>query len=156
MKTKQIILFSTITFFSINVFSQQVIATAGDHMSNSNGSMSWTLGEVITETFTNSTSQLTQGFHQPSLKVVSLVPDNLISITAFPNPTAEILYLQINEESLSDFLYEMYDVNGKQVMNGKIIKSTTEITFINQAPAMYFIKVLKENRCVKNIKIIKE
>ena len=45
-------------------YSQQVIATDGNYVAASQGSLSWTLGEVITETFSNTNGFLTQGFQQ--------------------------------------------------------------------------------------------
>ena len=46
--------------------SPEVIATAGDFFSNATVSISWTLGEITTETFTGSNVALTQGFQQPT------------------------------------------------------------------------------------------
>lgn len=45
--------------------SQSVIASAGDYSSSTSASLSWTLGEICTETFSNGGNVLTQGFQQP-------------------------------------------------------------------------------------------
>jgi hypothetical protein len=42
-----------------------VISSSGDYFEGSNASISWTLGEIATETFTNGSVVLTQGFQQP-------------------------------------------------------------------------------------------
>ncbi|MCB0807326.1 MAG: hypothetical protein KDC05_16140 [Bacteroidales bacterium] len=51
------------------LFSQQispsVISSAGEEYSNGNISLSWTLGELATETLSNGNNTLTQGFQQP-------------------------------------------------------------------------------------------
>ena len=44
--------------------SPEVIASSGDYYENSNGSLSWTLGEIATETYTAGNIILTQGFQQ--------------------------------------------------------------------------------------------
>ncbi len=51
--------------FCLQVFSQEVIATAGGYYEGENFSVSWTLGEPVTETFTGADVILTQGFQQP-------------------------------------------------------------------------------------------
>jgi hypothetical protein len=50
--------------------SPKVIASAGGYFASANASLSWTLGEPVTATFTNGNNMLTQGFQQPSVSVV--------------------------------------------------------------------------------------
>ena len=45
--------------------SPEVVASAGDYFEGTNASISWTLGEIATETYSNGTIILTQGFQQP-------------------------------------------------------------------------------------------
>lgn len=45
--------------------SPEVVSSAGDYYENGNVSLSWTLGEIATETYTNGNVILTQGFQQP-------------------------------------------------------------------------------------------
>jgi hypothetical protein len=45
--------------------SPEVTTSAGDYYNNGNISLSWTLGEIATETFSNGGVILTQGFQQP-------------------------------------------------------------------------------------------
>ncbi|MCD4746833.1 MAG: hypothetical protein K8R58_11100 [Bacteroidales bacterium] len=46
--------------------SPEVVASAGDYFEGTNASLSWTLGEIATETYSNGSNILTQGFQQPS------------------------------------------------------------------------------------------
>jgi len=45
--------------------SPEVVSSAGDYFEGTNASLSWTLGEIATETYSNGTNILTQGFQQP-------------------------------------------------------------------------------------------
>ena len=45
--------------------SPEVVASAGDYYENANVSLSWTLGEIATETYSTGNIILTQGFQQP-------------------------------------------------------------------------------------------
>lgn len=47
-------------------FAREVIGSAGTFATSVYGSMAWTIGEVMTETYDNSGNFFTQGFHQPN------------------------------------------------------------------------------------------
>ena len=50
---------------SAQATSPEVTASSGAYFSNATGSISWTLSEPVTETYTNGGNTLTQGFQQP-------------------------------------------------------------------------------------------
>jgi len=52
-------------FISAQTVSPEVISSSGDYFEGANGSLSWTLGEIATETFSSGNIILTQGFQQP-------------------------------------------------------------------------------------------
>ncbi len=63
----------SIVFFSHAIFcfgqsiERDVVAASGDYYEGANISLSWTLGEIATETYDNGNNILTQGFQQPGL-----------------------------------------------------------------------------------------
>ena len=67
MKTTSLtLLFIISTIFSFaQSIDREVISSSGDSFEGPNGSVSWTVGEIATETLTDGTFILTQGFHQP-------------------------------------------------------------------------------------------
>jgi len=69
----------------------QVIASSGGYFTNGSGSLSWTIGETITETFTAGSSQLTQGFQQPDVVKVN------INIQAFLSGPYNTEFFQMND-----------------------------------------------------------
>ncbi|MCB2218849.1 MAG: hypothetical protein KQI35_00535 [Bacteroidetes bacterium] len=65
-KIKYLFLILFIPILSIaQTVSPQVIATSGDYFEGTGVSLSWTLGELVTETFAAGDIILTQGFQQP-------------------------------------------------------------------------------------------
>ena len=62
MKRHTLVLFSF--FASLAVSAQEVVATQGDTYSNASANIDFTIGEVIIDTGTDGTNDLTQGFHQ--------------------------------------------------------------------------------------------
>lgn len=61
MKKNTLVLFSF--FATISVSAQEVIATQGESYSNASASIDFITGEVIINTGTDGTNDLTQGFH---------------------------------------------------------------------------------------------
>jgi hypothetical protein len=138
--------------------SQQVVATAGSTLSNSNGSMSFTIGEGVAQTFTGGDKTITQGFQQPNLLVsmINETKDIDFSITAYPNPATDILNLEIGKENVSGLQYLLFDFNGKMLKNNKLEKSLTEIPFKEMQNGIYIIRISDGTRELKTFKIIKK
>lgn len=63
---KQAMLFSLLT--TLTVSAQEVVSIQGEANSNASGSTDFTIGEVIIETGTDGTNDLTQGCHQTKLE----------------------------------------------------------------------------------------
>ena len=90
-------------------YSQEVVSTDGDFAVAPSGSLSWTLGEIVTETFENQSFYLTQGFQQVSLGSVgssSLLLHN--NITIYPNPFTSFISLS-GEDVNSTFILKIHD-----------------------------------------------
>ena len=98
----------------------QVIASAGEHFDNGTTQLSWTLGEVVIDTYDNGTNILTQGFHQTELTVTS-VEETLanIQLNMYPNPTSELLNIELGNNE-SDINLQLFDMSGKLVHQAKI------------------------------------
>ena len=82
-------------FTSVLVSAQEVVSTQGDSYTNSSGSIDFTIGEVVINTGSDGSNDLTQGFHQTNWNFVSIehhVPSYEAII--FPNPTSEILTIR--------------------------------------------------------------
>ena len=60
---KKLLLLGAIAL-SLNSLGQEVVSTQGDSYTNASGSIDFTIGEVVINTVTDGTNDLTQGFHQ--------------------------------------------------------------------------------------------
>lgn len=100
--------------------SPEVVASAGDHFDNGTTQLSWTLGEVVIDTYDNGTNILTQGFHQTQLTVTS-VEETLanVRLNMYPNPTSELLNVELGNNE-SDINLQLFDMSGKLVHQAKI------------------------------------
>lgn len=164
---KYLILVCTFFLFVIarsQSITPQVIATAGDYFVGTNASLSWTLGEVITETVTNGSYTLTQGFQQPHYNVTSIPDDPSIkndplgNITVYPNPVADELNISFKDVNEKNVVITVFDLNGK-ILISDIAENTTAIKQINMsyvAKGNYFIRfATKDGKHLKSFKIVK-
>lgn len=78
-------------------------------------------------------------------------------IKIFPNPSKNILNIEINSSEINSFDTEIYDLQGKMIFmrNHKANKSTINITSISKG--IYLLKIKDKNGyLLKSEKIIKE
>jgi Secretion system C-terminal sorting domain len=136
--------------------AQQVITTAGNYSSGTSGSLSWTLGEEVIDTYTGTNVILTQGFQQSKLSVTAIqeLLGSLPEISAYPNPANDFILLKITSESVNNFKYQLYDLYGKLLAEQKLANSETRISFSNLASGTYLLKVFNKDRELKVFKII--
>lgn len=134
----------------------EVISPSGNYFSNPNGSVSWTLGEGIIDTYTFPGNVLTQGLHQTQLliTIINEPADPQFDINVYPNPPSEKLIIETSYiENLS---YVLYDINGKVLINEKIKDNKTLIHMNTYASAVYFLRVFKNNKEIKSFKVVKQ
>jgi hypothetical protein len=147
------ILASSLCFSQTNTL--QIVGAAGNTASNGNTTLSWTIGEPIITTATNTNQILTQGFQQGVLVITAL--DNLqnVDITIHPNPTSDFAIIRLNKEALMNSQYKLTDLTGKIIREGKIESNQTYVSFQNLSNATYFIQVVTSNQQAKSFQIIK-
>jgi len=154
---KNLLLFSLfLLIISFGTKAQQIISNEGDYFENSDVSISWTLGEPVTETISDGTNILTQGFQQTKLsasEIFSINSDN-INIKLFPNPTENFIYLKTSE--FKNMNYRISDINGKILKEGNIISEMTEISVSKFPAAFYFFKIMKNKETIKIYQIVKQ
>lgn len=123
------------------VLGQEVVATQGESYSNANGNVNFTIGEVIISTATNGINDLTQGFHQTHWDFVGLddyMPE--INIQVYPNPTQNIIV--INSNTFENVLCNMYDGQGKLVLEQKLSGLETKLHVGHLATGAYSLELI--------------
>ncbi|HZL10906.1 MAG TPA: T9SS type A sorting domain-containing protein [Prolixibacteraceae bacterium] len=159
---KKIPLILIMVFGCSIVYSQNlkpdVISTAGSFYTNGNNSVSWTIGECFTATFPNATNTLTQGFQQGIYDIETAIDntENLIKINLFPNPTADFVNLEIQLQNKKDYFFQLSDMDGTCLKNGKITSEKSEISLSGFSNSTYILNVFTtDHKLLKSFKIIK-
>lgn len=143
MNKHKLVLFSLLT--TITVSAQEVVSTQGDSYSNASANIDFTIGEVIIDTGTDGTNDLTQGFHQTNwnfLGVEDFAPNYEAII--LPNPTSEAL--NIRTSTFENVTYTLYDAKGKLVMQNILSAEQTPIQVSQLAPDSYLLTLNNETQ----------
>jgi len=150
---KNTLLFLTL-LTTICATAQEVVSTQGDSYSNASGSVAFTIGEVVINTGTDGTNDITQGFHQTNWNFVGL-EDHAPSYeaTIFPNPTSEVL--NIRTSTFENVTYTLYDAQGKLVFQDILSAKQTPIQVSQLAPGNYSIILNNETQNLKTFKLVK-
>ena len=128
--------------------AQDIIAVAGDYSSNSVASLSWTLGEPIVETYSNSSFSLTQGFQQSRYTITGSVKvykpsENII---VFPNPLSTSATITIEGGiKIHNANFVLYDLLGKEVKSlTGISENTITIERGGLSAGVYLYKLMNQ------------
>ena len=124
------------------VTTPSVVSSSGDSYSNGNIIMDYTLGEIAIETYTNGSTILTQGFHQEILKITIQVEDLSIKTKIYPNPTTDLLIIELEKNVIADIL--VYDINGKIVIKDKLRdekQKQLDFSFLTQGNYLLHINI---------------
>jgi hypothetical protein len=139
--------------------SQNTISATGGNASGAGGSASYTIGQTAYTTNAGSNGSLAEGVQQPYeiSEIVGIEQAGYTNLfcTVWPNPTNDLLNLEVELTEYENLFYQLYDVMGKKVDSRKLIDFKTTISMANLAPATYFLKVTDNQKVVKTFKIIK-
>ena len=128
-----------ITSFS---FSQESISSSGDYHSNSTGSLSSTVGEISTETYSSSNAILTQGQQQHFYDFTSIEErSSSFNFSAYPNPVSDLMNIKIENFKEGDLLISMYSIEGKLMFQEKMNSDLHQIHLNKYSPSNYLITI---------------
>jgi hypothetical protein len=137
--------------------SQQVVAASGGSGKNGETVIEWTLGEPVIAALSTGSIILTQGFQQPTLVVTAIkTMDGLpYTVEAYPNPTENLLLIELDNTEVRNFQYLLYDINGKVLEQKKLESDITAINMDNYPSGVYLLKVIQQEKEIKTFEIAK-
>jgi hypothetical protein len=140
----------------------QSVNSSGTKMSQANGSLSFTVGELLVLSQTDSQGNtLGGGFTAgATLTTVSIQETDaaVLDLSVFPNPTSDLVNIRINHSSIDQVLVSITDLQGKEVYSGLYagVSNTIGINTASYAPGTYVLSLKSNNNQVLGTyKIIK-
>lgn len=162
MKQKLILVLAIAATIACNAqtVTPVVLANDGGYSSLSAGSISWSIGEPVSETYTASTNITTMGFHQPELSIITLIKEQGEdkSVLVYPNPVKDLLNVSFSGLAPGNYIVELIDNLGKLIYRTDTEVSADNYLFqikINEVAAgNYFLRV-NNKEISKTVKINK-
>jgi len=158
-KSKKLVFLLALLLVANLATAQESTNTSGGEATGSGGSVSYSVGQVVYTTSTGSGGTVAQGVqHAYEINVVGIIDQQLkIALNAYPNPTADVLTLQISNYNNEKLMYQLYDLQGKLLSSAQIIAQQTLINTSTLPVSSYFIDVFnQENQKVQSFKIFKK
>jgi hypothetical protein len=154
MKDLYFILFCTLVTTS-TMAQQNTVATGGD-ANGSNGSVSFSVGQIDYTNASGSDGSSHEGVQQPFefYDQDAGLQELNANATLFPNPTNEFVTLSV------DFVpdatnYELIDVNGKIIQSGEVVSKETSLDMRSLATGTYLLNLYQSQKAIAAIKIVK-
>ena len=103
--------------------SPQSVNSGGTKMTQANGSLSFTVGELVVLSQTDSQGNtLGGGFTAGATLTTASIQEtdaSVLDVKVYPNPTTELVNIQINHSTIDQVVVTITDLQGKEVYTGK-------------------------------------
>ena len=146
--------------FASFAYAQADIVPAGGDVSNSNGSVSYTVGQVAIQFVSDGTHSVLEGVQQP-YEIQTIGVDDYPGITmeaiVYPNPTNDCVQLSIRNYDLpaDGLTVQLYDADGRLLEVFTVSGPETRFDLSRYPSAAYQLRVHDGRRLLKTFKIIK-
>ena len=143
--------------------AQSVIVSAGGDVENSNGSVSYTVGQIAVETTVSDVGSVSvaEGVQQPyEIQTVGVnnYPQIVLNAKVYPNPTENVAQLELNgfEVPEGGLRASLYDGNGKLLQTMTVTDDITTFQIGQYATGNYLLELKSGNSSLKTFKIVRK
>lgn len=163
---KRIIVLFVLIFLKTNLFSQsvispEVIASSGGFFETSSGiTYSWTLGEIVSDTYVSSELTFTQGFQQEAYSF-SIDPNSIESsvlfsnLSIYPNPFTTFVNLRLDILNEEDLELELCSSEGKKLLIQKLENGKNVIYLPYSTSELLILKIVTNDKIIASHKLIR-
>jgi hypothetical protein len=152
----------TIFFISLLCTSlthaQQSVNSSGNMILENEGSVSYSVGQIVYMTLKNDAGCILQGVQQPYEIITNetIEIDSNFSIQLFPNPTADRLIIDIEEFNNEKIYCLLNDFSGKILFKKLVFENQTQVEMGQLPTGIYFLNIMNDkNKIIQSFKIIK-
>lgn len=143
-------------FLCVNLYSQSNTVSAGGDAEGDNGSVSYSIGQVVYTSAQGSNGNVNQGVQQPyDVGVITGIEEVGINLSIFPNPTAGLLTLSVADEDASHLSYQIFDATGRLIDTETSLNSTNTVSLDAYATGVYTLTVSRSNKQVKSFRVVR-
>ena len=156
---KVFLIFSMFFLFS-SVHSQQAFLTSGgDSVGGSDGSFSYSAGQVFYNTYEGSGGRIIQGMQfliSETILSTFPFPESSIEAIIYPNPSDVSVVLILKNLPSATFSFSMCDLQGRSLVSGRLTNQRTKIPLTDFSTGSYVLKVKQNDRLIKTFQLLKK
>jgi hypothetical protein len=140
--------------------SQESVLTTSSNATGSEGSVSYSVGQVAFRTNGSTDGTLTEGVQQPYeiLFLTGIQDDPTVSlkVKVFPNPAESEVKLKVDRLEYKGLKYRLINEGGTLLMENEIVSGETVIPVVNLQSGIYFVALIELQHIISTWKIIKK
>jgi hypothetical protein len=155
---KKIYFIAILYCFVSKLSAQSTLDATGDNYVGSGGSVSFSVGQITYNTITNEAHTIYEGVQHPiELYKITASKDSIIDLNflVFPNPTYDLITLQVGSTDLKNLSYQLVDILGRVIETKIISNYQTEINMSDLSAGTYVLNIISKQKSIKYFKIIK-
>jgi hypothetical protein len=138
--------------------AQESINASGAELSGNTGTISYSIGQVVYNTYSMPGASFAEGVQQPyEISTVNGIdiPEIVLQMSTYPNPTTDYLNLSIGNYNHEKLTLQLFDVAGKLLLDQTITEPNTVIDMNRFTMATYYLTITDSQKPIKTFKIIK-
>lgn len=142
---------------------KSVVASSGGETTAGGYTYQWTVGEAIIGDASPTGYIITEGFHpvqQDNSVGIATVAEQIQDVKLYPNPIADILTLELQQEEIRSIQVKVMDVSGRVIGNPETIAADRQIkhqiNFAGLPSGTYFVVLSSNAELVYSSKVVKQ
>ena len=152
-------LLAALVFASSVLTAQEAFVASANEASGAGGSLSYSVGQLITSSQTTANTTIDVGIQLP-LQIVTLSNPEVTRIQltakAYPNPSIDFVVLSLTDTDFEGMQYALYSLNGGLVAEASISEAETSVDLRELSVGTYVLRVTQNQKEIKTFKIIKK
>lgn len=133
------------------------INVTGGDLSSSDGSVSYSIGQVFYSSLSSDENYVTEGIQQPLVTYTTKIDkkEKDFKVVAYPNPVVNYFTIEASSYTNRSLNYQIMDLNGRLLKEDQIKKSGSKVDISRFSAAIYLVRISDNGQHIKTIKIIK-
>jgi hypothetical protein len=131
------------------------VSSGGDFTTHSQVKLSWNLGESCIQTWNQPGIILTEGFFQNFDLILDYpVVENSKHVRVYPNPTRDVLHIDVPEQDLPGLTLSLFDMQGRLLEKRTSCAASPVLYLTDYQEGMYLLSIYGEEHDMRFIKKI--
>ncbi len=147
-----------LAFLNFTSYSQEAVLSTGSDIEREEGSISFSIGQLVFNQQNASKHSKIQGVQQAYEISISTLTESTckaLNLSVFPNPTSS--EVTISTDDVREGLFaQLFDSAGRLVDAQKMLNPQTIFQFGELAATTYFIKITQNDNFIQTFKVVKQ